>query len=80
MKRLTIAALAVAALSGCATGKWHHPSKDETQFRQDALECEYDARKATANIRSGFEAGWERGSLERLCMQTRGYEYRLDPK
>ncbi len=75
--RTVIIGVALLA-SSCAQGKWYHPTATETQFRQDLLECEYDASKATASIASGFQAGWEKGNLQRMCLQTRGYYWRAD--
>jgi len=77
MKRSLIAVLLVSA--GCATGAWYRPNGTEAGFRQDNLECDYEARKATAATISGFQAGWEQATLRRMCMQTRGYEWRVKP-
>lgn len=77
---VAIASASLLLLQGCATGAWFHPTATEAKFRQDAMECEYDARKATAGIRSGMEAGYEQASLTRMCLQVRGYEWRADQR
>ena len=67
----------VVALAGCAPQQaWFHSTATPEQFNRDKLECEYDARKATVNIRSGIEAGFEQANLQRMCMQVKGYELR----
>lgn len=65
-------------LSACASGKWYHSSANEERFRQDALECDYEARKVSATIRSGVQAGFEQAQLSQQCMQVRGYVWRAD--
>lgn len=71
--------IVLIAVSGCAQGKWYHPTADQAKFEQDRRECQYDAEKATVNLRSGIEAGMQQSSFMRQCMQIRGYEYRTDP-
>jgi hypothetical protein len=76
--RTLIALTVCALLVGCATGRWYHPTATEAKFRQDAAECDYEVKKATAPIRNAFDAGYQQGELGVLCMRTRGYEYRRE--
>lgn len=70
---MKLLALALAGtLAGCATTQWVHPTGN-AKLKQDTMECSYEAKKATAGIRDGFQAGWEQGALERQCMEVRGY-------
>ena len=68
--------LTMVLVAGCAQSTWHHQTANQQQFARDKLECEYEAQKATAGIRSGIEAGYEQGSLQIMCMKVRGYELR----
>lgn len=70
-----IALLLPALVAACATPTtvWHHPSKPTASYQQDVLECDYQAKVATANIRSGVEAGYMQSTLSRDCMAARGY-------
>jgi len=36
------------------------------------LECEYEAQKATAGIRNGVEATWEKIALYKQCVKIKG--------
>ena len=76
MKRFAIAALVLAGCQHMGVMGWYHPKATPEQMNKDQLECEYDARKSTANIRSGIQAGYEQSDLQHLCMRTRGYEWR----
>ncbi|TAK45238.1 MAG: hypothetical protein EPO27_10485 [Betaproteobacteria bacterium] len=75
MKRAILTCM-IATFLGCAQpGRWQHPTATSDQLKRDQLECEYDASKATANIRSGIEAGYQQAELRRMCLQARGYEW-----
>lgn len=68
MRRILIAVSVVFALGACAT-----PFADDPQAARDFAECNYEADKATATIRSGIEAGVTAAQLRRQCMALRGY-------
>lgn len=71
MKKL-IGAIAVFTLTGCATT--HYVDKDgRVAADQDVLACNYEARKATAGIVNGIQAGWEQAELRDMCLRTKGY-------
>jgi len=61
-------------LSACAAMEWQKPNMTEQQRQQDMNECRYDASKATASIINGFDAGFQKGTLYRQCMEIRGYK------
>ena len=71
--KTTIAICALLALTGCATT--HYVDKDgRVASEQDVLACDYEARKATAGIVNGFQAGWEQGELRHQCLKVKGYD------
>ena len=49
------------------------------QTAQDELQCGYESRAATANIRSGIEAGYMQAYLRMRCMMANGYRRRPNP-
>lgn len=70
MKRVVLIALLFAA--GCATT--HYVDKDgHVAAQEDVTACNYEARKATAGIVNGFQAGWEQAELRDMCLRTKGY-------
>lgn len=70
---MRIALLAIM-LSGCVvTQPWVKPDVSSDQMQQDKRECAFEARKATAAIINPFDKGWEMASIERQCMEVRGY-------
>jgi hypothetical protein len=71
MRYLLLAAL----LTGCATSNsfWYKGDRTPDQTAQDELQCDYESRAATANIRSGIEAGYMQADLRNRCMMARGY-------
>lgn len=70
--------LLMLLLTGCATGRWVDPAGNDTKRQRDALECEYEARKATASANPSIASGIERGRLDNMCMELRGYIWRPD--
>lgn len=70
--RIVLLATTVLGLSGCMT-QMVKPGASPEQVAQDQRECSYEARRATAGIINGFQAGWEKASLERECLEVRGY-------
>ena len=65
--------LFILTVSGCATGAWTHAHGDEARFRQDALECRYEAIKHGGGLAPG--AGWNEVVIQRQCMEVRGYQW-----
>jgi hypothetical protein len=61
-----------ALLTGCAATTYA-PIRDWSPLEMAKAECEFEATKATANIRNGFEAGYMKGTITRQCMITKGY-------
>lgn len=71
--RVLMIALALI-LAGCGSPAPYRAATITTSAVDKALvECKLDATKATANIRNGIEAGWMQGTIERQCMQSKGY-------
>lgn len=66
--------LAVAILTGCAAPEPYRASGVPVAAADKALrECTHEATKATANIRSGIEAGYMQATIERQCMEAKGF-------
>ncbi len=75
MPNRKLVVIASALIAGCAPMfVWQHPTKNEAAYAQDRRECDYDAAKATANIRSGLEAGFQKAELRDMCLEARGYK------
>ncbi len=70
-------ALMMGTLSGCATYEWRHPTKNQSDFDRDRIQCEYEAQKATAYYAYDFaaqvEQSMQRTKIFNMCMQTKGY-------
>lgn len=72
MKKLVVV-LAVT-LAGCAGGgRMYNENVTQAQADRDTAQCKYEARVATANLRSGLEAGFMQNDLYISCMEARGY-------
>lgn len=66
----------VALVAGCATSStafWYKGDRNPDQTAADEAQCRYEASAATANIRSGIEAGYMQATLRSQCMEARGY-------
>lgn len=70
MKVATVFVL-VLAVSGCT--QYVRPGATAYDVQRDQMECNYEANRATAGIRNGMQAGYEKSGLERQCMELRGY-------
>lgn len=70
--KTTIISCALLALTGCATTHYVNDSGQEASA-QDIAACNYEARKATAGIMNGFQAGWEQAELRHECLTVKGY-------
>lgn len=79
-KQLVLAA--VIALSACAHQQyaWTKPGATQAEFSRDYRECDYEATKAAAGARIGFEQGWAEGTVRRKCMELRGYSWEPKPE
>lgn len=71
-------------LAGCAApGYWNHAHGDQARFQQDAAQCVYESKLATAStpystrlsaqVSQDIATGVQQGELQRLCMQAKGY-------
>ncbi|MGE3293851.1 MAG: hypothetical protein AB7O95_20985 [Geminicoccaceae bacterium] len=59
-------------LSGCATGMWTHPTKDQERFNVDRYECIKDGEQYAANL--GFNGNpLIVNDRARECMVVKGY-------
>lgn len=65
--------LAAVILTGCGAPRPFVNSSGSIVPQQIAMECRYEAAKATAGIRDGFTAGFQEGQLTRQCLAIRGY-------
>ena len=72
--RIVYALAAVVALSGCMK-QAVKPGVTTEQAMQDQRECQFEATKATAAIVNPFDRGWEKATIERQCLEVRGYRY-----
>jgi hypothetical protein len=72
MNKLLILA-AAAALTGCVATAPLQNSAGVQPSQQELTECEYEATKASAGIRSGIEAGYMQGTIRRQCLAVKGY-------
>lgn len=69
--RIAAVVFLVLAAAGCT--QYVRPGATAYDTQRDQMECHYEATRATAGIRNGMQAGYERASLETQCMQVRGY-------
>jgi len=75
--------LAVILLAGCATSTnvWYNPSVTQQQSQTDWNQCEYEASRGAytpmgafdSPISSGIQEGFQKVSLMRKCMTSKGY-------
>jgi hypothetical protein len=65
-----IAIAAALAVCACAPGPDPHPNVAEI----DRMRCDFEARRAAAGIRNGFEAGFVQADLRRRCMDIKQHE------
>ena len=72
MKTTAVIILATALFAGCA-GPVYRDASGAPAPARDLAECDYDATKATATIRSGMEQGFMAGKLLSQCMAMRAY-------
>jgi len=72
MKTTAIIILTAALAAGCAAPVYLDATGAPAPAR-DLAECDYDATKATATIRSGAEQGFMAGKLLSQCMAMRGF-------
>lgn len=77
-----IIALLVLLLMGCGTPYWHSTHHSLNECRQDYMECQYEASKATAGIygppiSAGVQSGIQKSLLIDQCMKVKGYLYLL---
>jgi hypothetical protein len=71
-KLLMIAAI---FMTGCMATTWTKPDAEPGALYQDQRECKYEAVKAVPDngMGSGMMIGYERASVERMCMELRGW-------
>lgn len=73
MKKQLLIISSCIALSACVTTQWDKQGVTAEQRQQDMRQCQYEAQKATVGIMNGIEAGYQKGTLTRQCMEVRGY-------
>jgi len=74
MKKIVFLFLVCSLFSGCGTASYFcHPGRSQEQLNRDARECDYEAKKATANMRNSVDRGVNRGDLTFDCMRIKGY-------
>ena len=68
------AAIIIAVLlSACGSAPVWRDAAGNAAPAQAVAECDYEASKATAGIRSGMEQGYMTGQLRSQCLVVRGY-------
>jgi hypothetical protein len=71
---ITSVALVSAAMAGCVALPPRLNAAGQPPTPQVLAECDYETSKATANIRSGIEAGFMKGELTNKCLAAKGYK------
>lgn len=71
MKQMIL--LTTILLAACQATNWNKPGASQAQAERDYAECDYEAKKATAGIINGFEAGWMQAEIRSDCLRLRGY-------
>lgn len=69
MARVTLIALGLVSLAGCAT-VWVHPTKNEQEFYADASECEARGGQA-AGMYDPY--GLVKARVQKQCMYGKGW-------
>jgi len=70
----TLLLLAALALTACAAPRPLVNSAGLSPTERDVAECDLEATKVSASIRSGIEAGYVAGTVRRQCMAVKGFK------
>jgi len=68
-------------IGGGCTRAWYNPNRSFEQCRQDFIECDYEAVKASytphsfwvSPVSAGMQEGFQKVRVCAACMQARGY-------
>lgn len=80
MKRV-VCTICLLLIGGGCTRAWYSPNRTFEQCRQDFIECDYDAVRASytptgfgrSAISAGMQEGFQKVNVCGKCMQARGY-------
>lgn len=72
MKRVSIALVFAALLSGCGSA-WDHPGVAQSVKNDEWNRCKYEAEIATANTEVGFQKARNMDRMHTMCIQGKGW-------
>ena len=81
MKLVSIVLVGLFLLQGCNRGCWDLQGKTQSEFQQDNLICDYEAKKASytpmgtfdSPIGAGMQEGLQYNRIYEACMLSKGY-------
>ena len=65
--------IVLITLAGCGAPAPYRAAQAAGPLQQALNDCDFEATKATANIRNGLEAGFMQGTIKRQGMQAKGF-------
>lgn len=75
---LTVVALILFVLAGCAATVWEKPGWTESEFRKDDYECEKDSRQSD-HYGNGISGALVMRDFYRKCMMSKGWTISAKP-